>query len=475
MLTREWLLDEQCTVNMKKGILCILAFSFYLCAVAQTIATASMTFHNCATSESHTVDTIGCGAYRWNGVNYTESTETSLLLSSFRGCDSTAYLHLVVENWSTEETLPPIELCAADLPYIWEGNKPDQNNIIDFACNKVGTYTRIFTNVRGCDSVVNLTLLKKEEGCRPVGALNGLFTINASGTKVYFSRGNLQYCAAPATGETTHNVLGGGTKSGVFRFAPNQFDWVGNATVGNVYENGAKCSNTLASETYSGWIDLFGFGTSGYNNKYPYMTTSAQNYIQNNLTGNYANYDWGVYNAIGNGGNEPGLWRTLSRTEWQYLMETRPNAAKKYGLASVNGVQGLIILPDVWLQPEGISAFVPYKYETAAYTNNVFYTEKHSLYVAGITNSWNLMEEAGAVFLPAGGYRGPSNSDASNTNGYYYSTTWGGSSRYAYYMSFYYQNSHYYIRPSDGGINQQDYGSTGLCVRLVQEFIDYNE
>lgn len=478
LLTRGWLLDEQCIFNMKKWTLGILAFLFCLCASAQTIATASMTFHNCATSESHTIDTIGCGAYRWNGVNYTASAEVALLLSSYHGCDSTAYLHLTVENWSTEETLPTLEICAADLPYIWKGDKPDQNNVQDLACNKVGSYTRIFTNVRGCDSVVNLTLVKKDDGCRPVGALNRLFTIDGNGTQVYFSRGNLQYCAAPTSGDTEHRVLGGATKPGVFRFAEHQYDWVGNntASMGNVYENGVKCSNAQASATYSGWIDLFGFGTSGYNNKYPYLTTTGTDkYIQYNLTGNYANYDWGVYNAISNGGNEPGLWRTLSKAEWSYLMETRPNAAKKYGLASVNGVHGLIILPDAWLHPEEISAFIPYKYETAAYDNNVYYTEDHASYVAGTTNSWNVMEEAGALFLPCSGYRMSSTCNSSTTNGYYYSSTWGGSSRYAYYMAFYYQNSHYYIRSSDGGVNQQDYGATGCCVRLVQEFIDYDE
>ena len=35
------------------------------------------------------------------------------------------------------------------------------------------------------------------------------------------------------------------------------------------------------------------------------------------------NYDWGVNNAISNGGNEAGLWRTLTIEEWKYLMESR--------------------------------------------------------------------------------------------------------------------------------------------------------
>ena len=80
-------------------------------------------------------------------------------------------------------------------------------------------------------------------------SITGGFTINEDGDKVIFSQGNLQYQAS----------------TGTWRFAENQYDYVGNATLGNVYENGVKCNNALISDSYTGWIDLFGWGTSGYN------------------------------------------------------------------------------------------------------------------------------------------------------------------------------------------------------------------
>lgn len=41
----------------------------------------------------------------------------------------------------------------------------------------------------------------------------------------------------------------------------HQYDIVGDATLGNVYENGEKCSNEAIGSNYDGWIDLFGWGT----------------------------------------------------------------------------------------------------------------------------------------------------------------------------------------------------------------------
>ena len=85
----------------------------------------------------------------------------------------------------------------------------------------------------------------------------------AVGTFVYFSPGNLQWSAKNGGSyATTHNVAGGGTAAGTWRFAPNHWDIIG-------------ADNSNISSSYSGWIDLFGWGTSGYNNKYPYMTSTT--------------------------------------------------------------------------------------------------------------------------------------------------------------------------------------------------------
>ncbi len=200
------------------------------------------------------------------------------------------------------------------------------------------------------------------------GAIKAAFSVSAD-KKVYFSKGNLQYQAS----------------TGTWRFAENQYDMIGE-------------DNANISSTYSGWIDLFGWGTSGYNGKNPYMTsTTGTDYGdgENDIAG--TNYDWGVYNAISNGGNQAGQWRTLTNEEWRYLINSRDNASSKYGVATVNNVNGLVLLPDSWTLPNGVT-----------FTSGIA-NDKGSEYYKTVNNyssdDWAKMETNGAVFLPATGYR----------------------------------------------------------------------
>ena len=64
---------------------------------------------------------------------------------------------------------------------------------------------------------------------------------------VAFAKGNLQYQASTNT----------------WRFADKQYDVIGE-------------ENANVSENYDGWIDLFGWGTSGYNNRMPYMVLDSE-------------------------------------------------------------------------------------------------------------------------------------------------------------------------------------------------------
>ena len=225
------------------------------------------------------------------------------------------------------------------------------------------------------------------------GALNGTFTINGSGDKVQFSQGNLQYQASTNT----------------WRFAENQWDIIGAA-------------NSNISSTYSGWIDLFGWATSGWesncgNSAYqPYSTSTNPSdfslhdlWFVYNMTGNYANADWGVYNAISNGGNAAGLWRTLNFNELNYLFNTRKNATNLRSQVAVNGVCGYAILPDEFILPEGIS-FIAMAED---WTTNVY-----------DTTAWRQMEAIGAVFLPAAGCRVNENKiNFINERGYYWTSS----------------------------------------------------
>ena len=297
------------------------------------------------------------------------------------------------------------------------------------------------------------------------GSLVGKFSVSAD-RQVYFSKGNLQYQASTNT----------------WRFAENQTDYVG-------YDN------QNISSTYDGWIDLFGWGTSGYDNtandpaainyqpwatstqyvsnikadstlnceaqaitskcewEYTYLDNSYNTYgygpstnmADANLIGSSANYDWGVYNAISNGSNKAGIWRTLTSSEWDYLFHTRTNALYLWSQATVNSVYGVIILPDNFSKPSSIY-WTP---KANNWTTNTYTTEQ-----------WDALQAIGAVFLPAAGFRSDQDENNVQFGGHYWSSTTG-SSNYAYHLSFY-----------DDSLYPQHYSGyrdRGFSVRLVQD------
>ncbi len=268
----------------------------------------------------------------------------------------------------------------------------------------------------------------------------------APGKKVYFSMGNLQYQASTNT----------------WRFAEYQYEYVayGNSSAGNyrglvftggMYPSGDvgdKCDNELISSSYNGWIDLFGWGTSGQNHGavcyQPWSTSenTSDYYAYGNSANNLnsqtpSTADWG-YNAISNGGNTVNSgWRTLEGTndyheangllEWAYLLGPQEihnttgdfpfsynyRSGKRYATVvllvrgtadkSISGAaytypacgrsnSCLIVFPDsfgtTW--PEGVRSLacgspVPYQYLTEA--------------------EWSLLEREGCVIMPGSGYR----------------------------------------------------------------------
>lgn len=196
----------------------------------------------------------------------------------------------------------------------------------------------------------------------------GSFSVSEN-KKVYFSPGNLQYQASTNT----------------WRFAEHQYDMIGD-------------DNKNISSTYDGWIDLFGWGTSGYNYRYPWTTSAISGWM--NIEG--TNYDWGLYNAISNGGNQIGLWRTLTIQEWTYVIKNSVSA-------TINGIKGCVLLPDGWITPEGLS--VVSQVEKWGDSNN------YSL------DEWKILEEAGAIFLPCAGYRIEKNTRKVGETGMYWSST----------------------------------------------------
>ena len=173
--------------------------------------------------------------------------------------------------------------------------------------------------------------------------------------KIIFSPGNLQYHP----------------KNKKWRFANSQLDYIGDA-------------NSKMTNTYDGWIDLFGWGTGDI----PLCL-----YIPD-CRDRYTFVDWGT-NTIGS--YAPNTWRTLTYSEWDYLLQTRADASKLLGIAQVAGVNGLILLPDNWKCPTNItfqSGFHILRGES--------YFEDYQIFSA---SEWKLLESIGAVFLPAAGRR----------------------------------------------------------------------
>ena len=79
------------------------------------------------------------------------------------------------------------------------------------------------------------------------------------------------------------------------------------------------------------------------------------------------------------------------------MLNTRPNASSLKGVARVNGVNGLILLPDNWTCPAGVT------FQSGFHSNyGVDYYAAYQTFTAG---KWSKLEAAGAVFLPAAGLR----------------------------------------------------------------------
>ena len=283
----------------------------------------------------------------------------------------------------------------------------------------------------------------------PEGALPYGFSVSPT-KRVLFSKGNLQYNAALGT----HQCADGKTLQGTWRFAEHQWDYVGDAIEGTVYENDIKCNNELISSTYNGWIDLFGWGTSGWNsgaNNYQPWSYSDNNedyYVgggsNHDLINDYAYADWGVYNAISNGGNSANSWRTLTNEEWDYLLFSRLNAYNFRGQATVNEVHGYVLLPDNWIAPLGLNfSMSPNNWTTNVYSNS----------------NWEIMEKAGAIFLPAPCGRGRNvYFDCIGENGSYRTASCNGENRTSYFRFY----------SDDAFLHHHDL-YYGFCVRLAQD------
>jgi hypothetical protein len=271
----------------------------------------------------------------------------------------------------------------------------------------------------------------------PQGAIRGQFTINSDGDKVFFSNGNLQYIGSAATP--------------YWKFADSQLTYLGN--------NGQGSSATNVDR------DLFGWGTSGYSHGAvcyrPWSTSETSSdyyaYGQNatNLYDQSGMADWGA-NPISNGGNAPNQWRTLTKDEWKYVFNSRSTTSGiRYAKARVNGVHGVILLPDDWSS----------SYYNLSNTNDGgAYYENNPIQI-NYGGDWNELEQHGAVFLPASGYR-EGTSVSGISSGSYLGMGW-------YWSASYYNGDRaYHLRFGNSTMNPDySFGDryVGNAVRLVRD------
>lgn len=201
------------------------------------------------------------------------------------------------------------------------------------------------------------------------GMLPGTFSVGG-GKKVHFSQGNLKYT------------------NGTWSFHTNQYDYLGVTGQNMTTDN----------------MDLFSWAGSGKN----YGATDSYD-----ETGDAASdvVNWGECNITNGGGASQ--WQTLTGSgdnsaEWYYLFNGRGSTSSKYGSATVCGIHGMVVLPDNWTLPGDCS-----------FTSGMGGWNRNS-YDA---TSWPKMEAAGAVFLPAAGFREGTDVTDAGDYGYYWSSS----------------------------------------------------
>ncbi len=289
------------------------------------------------------------------------------------------------------------------------------------------------TDIDITDADNNLTAGKIYNIKRCAGAINGKFSVSDT-KQVYFSKGNLQ--------ATTTDFGANWT----WAFAAHQWDYVGSAAA-----NTSMKTDGTGTVTANGTVDLFGWvgASSSWTSAAKWgisaSTTSADYGTDNDEA---LKSDWGNVPGIGSG------WYTLSLAEWNYLFNTRSATTvngvndARYAKAIVNGEDGIVLFPDSYTHPTGVTA------PNSINSDNISFANAHNTWSG---DDWTKMEKAGCVFLPAGGNR--IGMAMTSLGGYYWtSTSYEG---YAYNV--------YYTMKTVNTSTSKDYRYKGQSVRLVRD------
>ena len=284
------------------------------------------------------------------------------------------------------------------------------------------------------------------------------FTVNANGKKVYFSKANLRF-------------VGFNNNTGSWSFHENQVD------ASSAYpEYGDSNIDIPSGESTN---DRFAWGLYGnhgmYEDDWPAITTNLSK-----ADGN----DWGC--AFSETSSEGDNWRTLTIDEWNYLFNGRSQQKRFLKVTlkmegTPNAVQGILLFPDDYVEPAGLTQTFTYNSNTSALNVSGYVVAdgdkfiNATVYTDPTSNSYKMLA-AGAVFLPAAGYRiqqwyqmyychQPGIYTASlkwDAYGYYWSSTSGVYNQYeAKSRAFYFDRSRV------GEASSYQDRSHGMCVRLV--------
>ncbi len=224
------------------------------------------------------------------------------------------------------------------------------------------------------------------------------FTVDANGKQVAFSQGNLQ-----CSGVTSGNY--------VWSFAENQYDILGTANVSGgtaSYDNDegySKSGSALADK-----IDLFGWSGDEGSAKWGVSDSETK-----------ADY-YGEFADLGQNIGNGTTYYTLTYEEWDYLFNVRTNASEKIGVAQIQisdtqYANGIILLPDSWKRPTGVT------FKSGFAEDGESLMQMYAAHQTFTLAEWQQLEAAGAVFLPAAGFRFMSGVHYVQEDGYYWSAT----------------------------------------------------
>lgn len=194
------------------------------------------------------------------------------------------------------------------------------------------------------------------------------------------------FCFAPGNLRATTTNKG---ENWSWSFAPNQWDYLGRGDLN------LKLRPSMTGYCgKNGTVDLFGW--SSEKNYYGIAADEADFSL---FRGNFR--DWGdVFDSHMR-------WSTLSYEDWESVLFSDNKTPESYSIVNgvneahfakgtVNGTHGLILFPEVYIQPAGVKApeAINDRRSASSWNNNRYQGD-----------DWTRMEVAGAVFLPAAGMR----------------------------------------------------------------------